>query len=70
MNDLAKALIIVGGITLCIGLCIMLISKIPGIGKLPGDIIIKKENVIVYFPLMTCIVISILLSLFFYLFRR
>ena len=55
--------IILGGIFLIAG-------KIPGIGKLPGDIIIKKENFSFYFPLTTCILISMIVSFLFALFHR
>ncbi|HEX68501.1 MAG TPA: DUF2905 domain-containing protein, partial [bacterium] len=37
--------------------------KIPGFGKLPGDILIKKKNFTFYFPLATCLILSILLTL-------
>ena len=40
------------------------------LGKLPGDIIVKRENFTFYFPLATCILISIVLSLLFWLFRK
>ncbi len=40
--------------------------KIPGVGKLPGDIFIKKENFSFYFPLTTCILLSIILSAIMY----
>jgi hypothetical protein len=46
-------------------------EKLPWIGRLPGDILIKKENYTFYFPLMTCILVSGILSLIFYfIFRR
>jgi hypothetical protein len=39
-------------------------------GRLPGDIVIKRENVTVYFPLMTCLLISLLFSAIFWIFNR
>jgi len=53
-----------------IGLIFILGDKIPWIGRLPGDIIIKRDKFTFYFPLMTCIIISLLLTLLFTLFRK
>jgi hypothetical protein len=70
MSDLARALIILGVLLVVVGLALLLVPKIPGLGKLPGDIVIKREHFTFYFPLGTCILISIILSLIFWLFRR
>jgi uncharacterized protein HemY len=68
--SLGKVLIIVGLVIVGIGVLLVLAPKLPWIGKLPGDILIKKDNFRFYFPLTTCIIISILLTLLFYLFRK
>ena len=70
MSDLARFLILLGGILVVLGLALLLLPKIPGLGRLPGDIIIKRENFTVYFPLGTCILVSLILSLIFWLMRR
>ncbi len=70
MSDLARFLIIVGVILVVVGLALLLVPKIPGLGKLPGDIVIKRENFTFYFPLGTSILISVILSLIFWLLRR
>ncbi len=70
MSDLARLFIILGVILVVIGLALLLVPKIPGLGKLPGDIVIKRENFTFYFPLGTSILISIILSLIFWLFRK
>ncbi len=70
MSDLARMLIVLGVILVIVGLALLLVPKIPGLGRLPGDIVIKRENFSFYFPLGTCILISILLSLIFWLFRK
>jgi hypothetical protein len=57
-------LIIIIGVLLLVG------DKIPWVGKLPGDIIVKKEKFTFYFPLTTSILISIILTLLFTLFRK
>ena len=70
MSDLARFLILLGVILIVLGLALLLLPKIPGLGRLPGDIIIKRENFTVYFPLGTCILVSLILSLIFWLRRR
>ncbi|MGE5172713.1 MAG: DUF2905 domain-containing protein [Betaproteobacteria bacterium] len=67
MSEIAKVLIIIGAALIVIGLVILGTQKLPFMGKLPGDIIIKREHFTFYFPLATSIVISILISLILYL---
>ncbi|NLS44189.1 MAG: DUF2905 domain-containing protein [Firmicutes bacterium] len=61
---------LLGIILLVLGAVITLIGKFPGIGKLPGNIVVKKGNFTFFFPITTCIILSIILSLFFALFSR
>lgn len=60
-NYFAKLLIAVGIIVVIVGVLMLLNIKIP-FGKLPGDIVIKKENFTFTFPIVTCIIASIVLS--------
>lgn len=60
-NYFAKLLIAVGIIAVIVGVLMLLNIKIP-FGKLPGDIVIKKENFTFAFPIVTCIIASIVLS--------
>jgi Protein of unknown function (DUF2905) len=69
VNPVAKLLIIGGAVLIAIGLLWQLGGRFLPLGRLPGDIVVEKENVKFYFPIVTCIVISILLSLAGYLFR-
>jgi uncharacterized protein HemY len=62
-NQLGKLLIILGIAIILVGIIINFLPKIPYLGKLPGDIHIKKKNFIFYFPLTTSIIISILASI-------
>ncbi|MCD6402640.1 DUF2905 domain-containing protein, partial [bacterium] len=64
---LGKILIFFGAILIIFGTIFLVGSKLPYFGKLPGDILIKKENFTFYFPLGSCILISIILSVIFYL---
>jgi hypothetical protein len=65
---MSKVLIILGAILILIGLFYPYLISL-GIGRLPGDIVIKKENFNLYFPLTSAIIISIILSIIFRLFR-
>jgi hypothetical protein len=74
MNDwsgLGKTIIFAGVLLIIIGALILLKDKLPfGMGRLPGDISIERENFRFYFPLGTCIVISIVLSVILYFLKR
>lgn len=70
MGDVGKLLILFGAVLVIVGGLLMLAGRIPWLGKLPGDIFYKGEHVTFYFPIATCLLISVVLSLLFYLFRR
>jgi hypothetical protein len=67
---MGKILIITGIVLIVIGLFFTFGGKIPFLGKLPGDIIINKKNFTFYFPITTSIVLSIILSIIFYIFIK
>jgi len=69
MNLMPKMLISIGVLLIIIGLIWQLGGRYLSLGRLPGDIIIKKENFTFYFPLMTSILLSIVVSGILYLFR-
>ena len=64
-----KTLITIGIIIIAAGILWPIISKLP-LGRLPGDILIKKETSQLYFPITTMIIISVVISLFIWLFRK
>jgi len=70
LSLMGKMLIVMGIFLVIIGILMNTGLKIPWIGRLPGDISIQRENLSFYFPLTSCIIISIILTLLFYLFRR
>jgi len=70
MTSMGKMLIVVGIILIVLGLAYTYGPKIPWLGKLPGDISIKKDNFAFYFPIATSIIISIILSIIFSIFRK
>lgn len=70
MSELGKMLIVFGIVMAVVGAILLAAPKIPWLGKLPGDFIYRGERFTFYFPLATCILLSIILSLVLYLFRR
>jgi hypothetical protein len=70
VEGFAKFLILFGIVVTLLGGLLLLVGKIPFIGRLPGDIYVEKGNFTFYFPLATSILISILLTLLFSLFSR
>jgi len=69
-GPLGKMLILLGIFIILIGVLLLIGDRIPWLGRLPGDIIIKRKNFTFYFPLATSILISIILTLLFTLFRK
>lgn len=65
-----KLLIALGLLLVAAGLLLTFGGKVPWLGKLPGDLRIERENFSFYFPLTTCVLISLILSLLAWLFRR
>ena len=64
-----KILIIIGVLFILVGLLYPFLKDF-GLGRLPGDIVIKKENSSFYFPIVTCIVVSVVVSLILIFFRK
>jgi len=71
MADLGKLLVFVGGLLLIVGIVLIVLGEtnLP-IGRLPGDIIYRGKNTTVYFPLVTSILLSIVLTAVMYLIGR
>ena len=70
MAGLGKSLIIFGLIIIVFGIIITFAGKIPWLGRIPGDIQIKRDNFTFYFPLATCILLSVIVSLLLWLLKR
>jgi len=70
MNSVSRILIFAGVVFIATGIIFQFLPKIPWLGRLPGDICIKKESFSFYFPISTCIIVSIILSFIFYLFGK
>jgi hypothetical protein len=70
MPDLGKLLIIVGGVIVVVGLVLTFGLRIPFLGKLPGDISVDRGNVHFYFPIVTGLLLSLVLTLVLSVFFR
>jgi membrane protein implicated in regulation of membrane protease activity len=68
--EIGKLLIIVGGFIVVVGLVLVLGLRIPFLGRLPGDISVDRGNVHFYFPIVTCLLLSLVLTLLLNLFFR
>ncbi len=70
LAQMGKMLMGIGAVLVLLGAGMVLLGKIPGIGRLPGDIFIKGEHGSFYFPIVSCIILSVLLSIILNLFNR
>ena len=70
MADFGKFLILFGTVVVVVGVILLLSPKIPWLGRLPGDILIRRKNFTFYFPLATTIILSVILTVLINLFRK
>lgn len=70
MSGVGRVLIIAGLVLLAAGLVISLLPRFPWLGRLPGDILIRRENFSFFMPLTTSLLLSLVLSLLIWLLRR
>jgi hypothetical protein len=68
--QLGRTLIILGVVLVLVGLALVYAGKIPYVGRLPGDVVWKKGNTRIYFPVVTMLILSALLTLVLYLVSR
>jgi ribose/xylose/arabinose/galactoside ABC-type transport system permease subunit len=69
-GNIGKIIIFIGLLLIVIGFVCMVGNKLPLIGKLPGDIAVERKNYSFYFPVTTCIIISIILSFILWFFNK
>ncbi len=70
MQGLGRIFIVLGVLFIVVGLAFIFGDKIPYVGRLPGDIFVKKERFCFYFPITTSILISIILTILFSIFKK
>jgi hypothetical protein len=69
-HDIGKMLIAAGLLIALLGIILIVAGNVPFLGKLPGDIVIRRKNFTLYFPLATGILLSVILTLIFWIFGR
>ena len=69
-SDLGRLLVAAGVLLAAVGVVLILAGKVPFLGRLPGDIVYRKGGTTFYFPLVTCLLLSLVLSIVLSLFRR
>jgi hypothetical protein len=71
LRELGRALLIVGAVSVVVGAVLYFGARLPfRLGRLPGDIIRRGEHTTFYFPIATCLVVSVMLSILFWLFSN
>ena len=70
LSELGNICLVFGVLLVVVGVILIFNVRIPGIGRLPDDIIIKRDGFTFCFPVVSCLIISLILSLLFVLFRR
>jgi Protein of unknown function (DUF2905) len=70
MSDLGKLLMLLGVLVFLAGAAFAFAGRVPWIGRLPGDVVIEGHRFRIFFPLGTCILVSLLLTLLFWVLRR
>jgi hypothetical protein len=72
--DLGRVLLVIGGVIALLGVLLLVVGRVPFLGRLPGDISIRRGNASFFFPIVTCLVLSVVLTivvnLLLLLFRR
>lgn len=70
MPDFGRTLLVIGAVIAAIGALLIVFGKIPWLGRLPGDIFMKRDSFSFFFPLTTCIILSAAISFILWLFRK
>ncbi|NMB12947.1 MAG: DUF2905 domain-containing protein [Firmicutes bacterium] len=70
MPSMGRTMIILGIALIVIGIVLNVVPRVPWLGRLPGDIVIKREGFVLYFPLATCLLVSLVISILIRIFRH
>jgi hypothetical protein len=62
LSDLGRVLLLIGGAIVLLGALLLVLGHVPFVGRLPGDIFVRRGNTSFYFPIVTCLVVSVLLT--------
>jgi hypothetical protein len=69
-HELGRALVVIGSVIVVVGLVLVFSDRVPFLGRLPGDIIVKRKNFTLYFPIATGLILSLVLTLVLSLWSR
>jgi hypothetical protein len=70
IGEIGRILVVLGAILLLLGILLVVLGRIPGVGRLPGDLVVQRGNWTFYFPLATSLIVSLLLTLLFWVIGR
>ena len=70
MQDLGRVLVVLGSVIVAVGVVLLFADRVPWLGRLPGDFVVRRGSVTVYLPLATGLVVSVVLTLLVNLFLR
>ena len=70
MQEVGRALVVFGVVIAAVGALLLLAGRVPWLGRLPGDIVVRREHFTLYFPIVTSVVVSVVLTLLLNLFFR
>lgn len=70
LGGIGRILVVAGFVLVALGLILLLTDRIPGLGRLPGDIVVKRKDFTLYLPITTSILLSIVLTVILSLFSR
>lgn len=62
LSDLGKVLLLVGAVVVVLGTLLLVLGRVPFLGRLPGDIYVRRGGTSFYFPVVTCLVLSVILT--------
>jgi len=65
MNRMGEIFLVLGLVMVMLGVILLSVGRVPGLGRLPGDICVQRGNWSFYFPLATCVIVSVVLTLLF-----
>ena len=68
--DLGKTLVLLGLVLLAAGGVLIVLGRVPWLGRLPGDFVIRRDHVTFFFPLTSCLIVSVVVSLILHWLRR
>ena len=70
LKEIGRLLVVLGLVMAAAGVALLLVEKVPGLGRLPGDVILRRGRTTFYFPIVTCLLVSVVFTVLLSLFLR